>query len=228
LQNAKNHVKLLQHYEQMARLPEWVDNVQASLNSQELRNEEHHAEARDFYEIMDGFTQRYDADQQETRLMQNQFGVQIQNVLAAVEGQGRHHGRLSGQVQDMNGHIQGHIQRHEEHHEELRANHKELRDLVEQYDRDRHKLLADAAAASQERTQRQMDEVRDWISGPRSAQSDYHKKCLEPRAEFPGTAAWVFRDDLISDWMHDDAPDEPVVRITGKKGAGKSSRGFSL
>ena len=171
---------------------------------------------RDVNVAVTGHVQRYEEDQEETRVFRDQVEMHQRMVVGFIGRQDSNQNYLSDQLDNLNGHVHGHIQRYEEDQEGLRK-------LVDQYRHDRAILLAEATEAKATRRRQQFEGVQQWISGPREAQTKYHKQFGRIRQEFQGTSKWILRVDKVWNWMHAEIPNHSVLRISGKKGAGKDA-----
>ncbi len=108
-----------------------------------------------------------------------------------------------------------------------------MREFFEKYESDRQVLLREAEAKEAERKKNQYLDVKRWITGRASLQSDsepesessliYHREFQKVREEFPDTCTWILKDDKMSAWMNADTPMYSILWMSAKKGAGKTT-----
>ncbi len=74
-----------------------------------------------------------------------------------------------------------------------------------------------------DRKQQQLLKVRRWISAPTSLQSQLHSNFEETRKKYPGTTKWILDNVKVQNWVDDEIPEQPILWINAKKGAGESA-----
>lgn len=99
---------------------------------------------------------------------------------------------------------------------------------IRQYEEDRIRLLENAKTQEEERKKEKIHAVRRWISAPVDLQSMLHKDFADIRRNYQNTTEWILKDIKVQNWIFMEHPDQPILWINGKKGAGQSYIPLSL
>lgn len=80
----------------------------------------------------------------------------------------------------------------------------------------------DLECQERQRHNERLVRVQEWIAGPLPYRQ--HEKVCDVRSDYPETGLWIRRNDLISAWMNDDLPHNPILWMHGIPGSGLSRR----
>jgi len=102
----------------------------------------------------------------------------------------------------------------------------QIQELMVSYERDRADLFVRAKRSEKERKDEQKKEVLEWLKAGVD-QATYHRSFREVASKVPGTdeepptAVWILNENKIINWINEEIPENPVIWLNGKKGAGK-------
>lgn len=104
----------------------------------------------------------------------------------------------------------------------------DIQRYFDRYEQDIETLRHNAKAQEEDRKEKQFDAVRNWLAAPMGLQTELHNGFRETRDKYPGTTEWILDLMKIQNWICTPIPEQSILWINGKKGAGQFTSWSSL